>query len=291
MGNNTFFDIGINPYYENAEHSVKLYLGDCLGILSLFPTNSINMIFADPPYFLSNGGITCQAGRMVSVNKGDWDKSQGIEPDHDFALQWLDACQRVLKEDGTIWVSGTMHNIYSVGFAMQQLGFKILNEFCWYKPNASPNLSCRYFTHSHETVIWAAKSAKSKHQFNYNLMKRTAGGKQMRSLWMDLDFGDEPQDIWTIGTPPPEEKLNGKHPTQKPLSLLERIVLSSTSAGDAILDPFTGSSTTGLAALRYGRLFIGIDDNKDFLDLSIKRFKDEESKRKINPKLPLQTAH
>ena len=253
-----------------------LYQGDCLEVLASLSERSVDMIFADPPYNLSDGGITCHAGRMVSVDKGEWDKSKGIEADYEFAVEWLRACHRVLKDDGTIWVSGTMHKIYSVGFAMQQLGYKLLNEICWFKPNASPNLSCRYFTHSHETVVWAAKSAKSKHKFNYELMKQIAGGRQMRSLWLDIDIDEEPQDIWAITTPAKEEKKHGKHPTQKPIALLERIILASSEPGDTILDPFTGSSTTGVAAIRHGRLFIGIDTDERFLEVSVKRLREEE---------------
>lgn len=257
------------------KEDVTLYEGDCLEVLAELADGSVDMIFADPPYNLSNGGITCHAGRMVSVNKGDWDKSKGNEADHTFTLAWLQACKRVLKDDGTIWVSGTVHSIYSVGFAMQKLGYKILNEICWYKPNAAPNLSTRYFTHSHETVIWAAKSEKSKHTFDYPLMKQMAGGKQMRSVWMNIGVDDEPQDIWSIATPPSIEKKHGKHPTQKPLILLERIVLASTKPGELVLDPFTGSSTTGVAAIRHGRKFVGIDDNSDYLELSTKRLDGE----------------
>ncbi|MFH1381778.1 MAG: site-specific DNA-methyltransferase [Chloroflexota bacterium] len=277
-------------YYNDLEHFVRLLKGDCIEILNLARENSIDMIFADPPYFLSNGGITCQAGRMVSVNKGEWDKSKGAEADHEFALRWLTACHRVLKDDGTIWVSGTMHNIYSVGFALQQLGYKFLNEICWYKPNASPNLSTRYFTHSHETVIWAAKSDKSKHQFDYQLMKQMAGGKQMRSLWMDIAVDGDPQDIWSIPTPPSAEKKFGKHPTQKPLALLERVILASTRPGDTVLDPFTGSSTTGAAAIRYERRFIGIDTNTEYLDLSLKRLKEELARISDKPRLIKELA-
>lgn len=154
--------------------------------------NSVDMIFADPPYFLSNDGITCHAGKMVSVNKGKWDKSKGVIENHKFTLEWLKACQRVLKPNGTIWVSGTTHIIYSVGFAMQELSYKILNDVIWYKRNAPPNLSCRYFTHSTETVLWAAKNEKSKHYFDYQLMKKTNQGKQMRN-------------VWEISAPPAEE--------------------------------------------------------------------------------------
>jgi len=274
-----------NPkvFYENG--NAILYQGNCLDVISALPEASVDMIFADPPYNLSNGGITCHAGRMVSVNKGEWDKSEGIEKDHEFAINWLTACRRVLRDDGTIWVSGTMHKIYSVGFALQQIGFKLLNDISWFKPNASPNLSCRYFTHSHETVLWAAKSEKSKHKFNYQLMKQIAGGKQMRSLWMDINVEDEPQDIWSIPTPSGAEKKFGKHPTQKPLILIERIILASTDPGDTVLDPFTGSSTTGVAAIRYGRSFIGIDIDAEYLELSVKRLDEELDRTRREPRL------
>lgn len=280
---------GIPKVFYKSEAAI-LYEGDCLEVLASLSERSVDMIFADPPYNLSNGGITCHAGRMVSVNKGEWDKSKGSDADHAFALEWLTACRRLLKDDGTIWVSGTMHNIYSVGFALQQLGYKLLNEVCWYKPNASPNLSTRYFTHSHETVIWAAKSDKSKHKFDYQLMKQIAGGKQMRSLWMDIDVGDGSQDIWTIPTPPSAEKKFGKHPTQKPLALLERIILASTKPGDTVLDPFTGSSTTGLAAIRHGRHFIGIETNTNYLELSVKRINEELARINSKPRLIKELA-
>jgi site-specific DNA-methyltransferase (adenine-specific) len=217
------------------------------------------MIFADPPYFLSNGGFTCHAGKVVSVNKGKWDVSKGLKETHEFNLKWLKACQDVLTENGTIWVSGTQHVIFSIGFAMQELGFKILNDISWDKVNPPPNLSCRYFTHATETIIWAAKNKQSKHHFNYELMKSMNNNKQMKS-------------IWPIMAPGPEEKIFGKHPTQKPLALLERIILASTKKGDIVLDPFSGSATTGLAAHKLGRNYIGIDLEKEYLDLSIKRF-------------------
>jgi len=216
------------------------------------------MIFADPPYFLSNGGITCHAGKMVSVNKGKWDKSKGVTENHKFNLEWLKACQRVLKPNGTIWVSGTTHIIYSIGFAMQELGYKILNDIVWYKRNAPPNLSCRYFTHSTEIVLWAAKNTKSKHYFDYQSMKKINNGKQMRN-------------VWEMGSTQKEEKKFGKHPTQKPLELLKRIVLASTKGGDLILDPFCGSSTTGVAAAILNRKYVGIDLEEEYLNLSKRR--------------------
>ena len=256
----------IKPYYERD--NFKLYLGNCLEILKEIQ-EKVDMIFADPPYNLSNNGFTCQSGKRASVNKGEWDVSRGIEEDFNFHLQWIKACKKVLKPNGTIWISGTYHSIYACGYALQILGYKILNDIAWFKPNAPPNLSCRYFTASHETLIWAIKDPEAKHTFNYKLMKE----------------GDWPEDfikkeksqmrsVWAIPAPKPEEKKYGKHPTQKPFLLLKRIILASTNEGDLILDPFTGSSTTGLVAYKYNRRFIGIDSKKEYLDLSIKRFED-----------------
>lgn len=256
------------PYFVKGDF--VLYRADSIKILNQLPADSVDMIFADPPYNLSNGGFTVHAGKRVSVNKGDWDKSNGFEKDFDFHSQWIEACRRVLKPGGTLWVSGTYHSIYQCGYAIQQAGYHILNDIAWFKPNAAPNLSGRYFTASHETLIWARKDKKAKHTFNYQLMKTgdwhredpiKKSGKQMRS-------------VWSIGTPKNGEKKFGKHPTQKPLSLLDRIVLASTKPGDVVLDPFAGSSTTGLAAVRQRRKFIGIDIESKYLDLSIKRFKE-----------------
>src|SRR5438445_6882872 len=210
------------PAFDDPKHHLRIYHGDCLELLALFPESSVDLVFADPPYFLSNGGITCHAGKMVSVNKGEWDKSRGPDANHDFNRAWLAAAQRVLKPNGSIWVSGTAHVIHSVGFAMQQLGFKLLNDISWVKPNPPPNLSCRYFTHATETIIWAAKSSKSRHTFHYKLMKESNRGKQMKS-------------VWEIRPPETWEKKFGKHPTQKPVALLERILLASTNEGDHVL--------------------------------------------------------
>lgn len=265
--------IEYKPYF--SEDDFVLYNGDSLELLAQLPENSIDMIFADPPYNLSNGGFTVHAGKMVSVNKGDWDKSQGFDKDFEFHQAWIDACKRVLKPNGSLWVSGTYHSIYKCGFALQRSGYHILNDIAWYKPNASPNLSCRYFTASHETLIWARKEKKAKHTFNYKEMREgdwpedsmKKPGKQMRS-------------VWSLNTPKPWEKKFGKHPTQKPHDLLRRIVLASTNKGDIILDPFTGSSPTGLAAYQYGRKFVGIDLEKEYLSLSKKRFKDFKKNKK-----------
>ncbi len=264
------------PYFQKGDF--VLYHGDSINILAQLPENSIDMIFADPPYNLSNGGFSVHAGKMVSVDKGDWDKSKGFQDDYDFHHRWLEACKRVLKPNGTLWVSGTYHSIYQCGHALQALGYHILNDISWFKPNASPNLSCRFFTASHETIIWARKDKKGKHTFNYDAMKTKEwpddffknSGKQMRSVW----HIPESESVWTIGTPKKDEKIYGKHPTQKPLELLKRIVLASTNKGNIILDPFTGSSTTGIASVMHGRKFLGIDMEKEFLDLSKKRVLD-----------------
>ena len=266
----------IKSYFKQSNFT--LYKADSLVLLTSMKENSVDMIFADPPYFLSGGTFTCQNGKMVSVKKGDWDMGNGLKKNFDFHLKWIKACHRVLKPNGTIWISGTYHSIYQCGFALQVNGFHILNDIAWFKPNASPNLSCRFFTASHETLIWARKEKKSKHTFNYKLMKNgkwpedqlKKDGLQMRS-------------VWSLLTPKKIEKKFGKHPTQKPFDLLKRVVLASTRKGDLVLDPFTGSSTTGLAACFYGRKFIGIDTEKKYLDLSIKRFehmKDVEDKSK-----------
>ena len=247
------------PYFE--DDTSELYLCDTFSALEQMHTECIDMIFADPPYFLSNDGISCSGGKRVSVNKGEWDKLESLEDKHNFNRRWLNLCRKILKPDGTIWVSGTLHNIYSVGLALEQEGFKILNNITWQKTNPPPNLSCRYFTHSTETILWARKNDKhSHHYFNYELMKELNGGKQMK-------------DVWTGTLTPQSEKTHGKHPTQKPLYILERIILASTREGDTVLDPFCGSSTTGVACKKLGRKYIGIDNNSEYINLSIERLK------------------
>ena len=249
-------------YYADEPRGIQFFLGDSLTILDLLaganPDGFADAVFADPPYFLSNNGVTCQSGRMVSVNKAQWDRSRGADDNHAFNLDWLRRCQRVLKPNGTIWVTGTHHVIFSVGFAMQQLGFKILNVITWEKPNPPPNLSCRYFTHSTEQVIWAAKSIKSRHTFHYPLMKELNGGRQMKA-------------VWPILAPGREEKQHGKHPTQKPLALIERCLSASTNAGDLVLDPFLGSGTTAAACAKLGRRCIGIESERAHLDTAARR--------------------
>lgn len=267
------------PYYKNGNFT--LYLGDSLKLLKTFPSESVDLVFADPPYFLSNDGFTVHAGKRISVNKGSWDKSNGVKNDFEFHLAWIKEIKRLLKPNGTIWISGTYHSIYSCGFALLLSGYKILNEVIWYKPNASPNLSCRYFTASHETLIWARKDKNARHTFNYNDMKN--------GNWHKYDFlkkpGKQMRSVWAISTPKPYEKKFGKHPTQKPLQLLERIILASSKPNDLVLDPFTGSSTTGIASILHNRKFIGIDTERKYLELSIKRYEDLINNQSKNLKL------
>ncbi len=245
------------------QEGVKLFYDDCLEIIPELEKESIDLIFADPPYKLSNGGITCKAGKAALVDKGKWDKSKGFDEDFKFAYKWIKLCKEVLKPNGTIWISGTSHSIFQVGYALQAMNFQIMNEITWYKPNAPPNLSCRYFAHAHESVIWAKKSKEARHTFNYELMKSwndkiSPVGKQMRS-------------VWNIPLTPLEEKKHGRHPTQKPLELMRRIILSSSNEGDTILDPFTGSGTTGVIAKKFGRKFVGVEIEKEFCDLAVRR--------------------
>jgi len=225
--------------------------------------HKFDMVFADPPYFLSNDGLSIQSGKIVSVNKGGWDKSHGFDYINDFNRRWLSAVRDKMKEDGTIWISGTMHNIFSVGQVLTELGFRILNVVTWVKTNPPPNFSCRFFTHSTEQIIWARKTEKTPHYYNYELMKQLNGNKQMK-------------DVWELPAIAPWEKKFGKHPTQKPLSVLTRLLLASTQPDAWVLDPFAGSSTTGIAANLLGRRYLGIDMDASYLDIGIQRKKEIE---------------
>ncbi len=250
-------------YYEN--NNFKLIQGDSLSILKKIEPKSVDMIFADPPYFLSGDGISCSAGKMVSVKKGVWDEKIDIKEKHKFNKKWIRLCKEILKDDGTIWISGTMHNIYSIGMALEEEGFKIINNITWRKLNPPPNISCRAFVHSTETILWAKKDIKNtKHKFNYKLMREMNNNKQMK-------------DVWETSLTKPSEKRCGKHPTQKPIALLEKIILSSTDEGDLILDPFNGSGTTGIVANKLNRKYIGIEKEKEYLDLTIRRKDSDKS--------------
>lgn len=258
----------MQAYY--AEKGLRIYNGDAVEILNMLPGECVDLVFADPPYNLSNGGFTCHAGKRVSVNKGKWDKSRGVEEDFEFHYNWIQACRRVLKPNGSLWISGTYHSIYSCGFALQKQGWHTVNDICWFKPNAAPNLACRMFTASHETLIWARKSKAAKHYFNYDLV---------RDRDWNGDFIKKPnrqmRSVWAINTPRNGEKKHGKHPTQKPESLMERIILACTRKNALVLDPFCGSATTGVVALRNNRRFVGIDSSEEYLEkLAIPRIQD-----------------
>ena len=258
-----FFKKTVQPYYETDTE--MLILEDTFNALRAMKKESVDLIYADPPYFLSNDGITCQGGKMVSVNKGNWDKIDSLEEKHKFNRKWIRLCKKVLKPNGSIWISGTLHNIYSVGMALEQEGFKIINNITWQKTNPPPNLACRCFTHSTETVLWAQKDEKkTRHVFNYQIMKEQNNGKQMK-------------DVWSGPLTPKTEKKYGKHPTQKPIYLLKMIIESSSQKGDIILDPFCGSSTTGVAAKQLGRSYIGIDNVLEYIELSIQRLENFEN--------------
>lgn len=254
----------MEPYFQDKAFTV--YLGDSIEILPKI--GKANMIFADPPYNLSNGGTTCRNGKRVSVNKGEWDKVGGTAESLEFTRKWIRACGEALAPGGTIWVTGTYHSIFMAGFALQEENFKILNDIAWFKPNAPPNLACRCFTASHENVIWAKRNDNSKHVFNYDEMKNGKWkgdqlkhpGKQMRSVWCIPSAGKS-------------EKRYGCHPTQKPLALLERIITASTNKGDTILDPFCGSGTTGIEAAMLKRKFIGIEKEEEFAEMTVRRYK------------------
>ncbi len=247
----------IIPYFKSKDSDFTILHGDCFDLLSQFDFK-FDMIFADPPYFLSNGGISYNSGKIVCVDKGDWDKGRSQDDMMAYNKQWLSLCRDKLCDNGTIWISGTHHNIFSVANILTELGYKILNVITWAKTNPPPNISCRYFNFSTEFVIWARKSSKIPHKFNYELIKAINGGKQMT-------------DVWRLPAISRWEKSCGKHPTQKPLTLLTRIILSSTNQFDWILDPFAGSSTTGIAANLCNRRFLGIEQEFDYIELSKKR--------------------
>lgn len=247
----------IQSFFKSDNRDFTIVYGDCFEVLPQFDFK-FDMIFADPPYFLSNGGISYQAGKVVCVDKGDWDKGGSPESITEFNRKWLSLCREKLKDNGTIWISGTHHNIFSIANVLTELGYKILNVITWAKTNPPPNISCRFFTYSTEFIIWARKCPKVPHKYNYELMKAINAGKQMTDVWRLPAIGR-----W--------EKSCGKHPTQKPLALLTRIILASTNEYDWILDPFAGSSTTGIAATLCGRRYLGIEQEKDFAELGKNR--------------------
>lgn len=247
----------LDQYYNKYDDFI-LYNADYKDALKEISDDSVDLIFADPPYFLSNNGITCQSGKMVCVNKGEWDKGGTNEYIYQFNKEWLSLCRPKLKDNASIWISGTHHNIFVVQRCLIELGYKILNIITWQKSNPSPNISCRYFTFSTEFVIWARKNHKTPHTFNYYEMKSLNGNKQMK-------------DVWKLATVAKWEKTCGKHPTQKPLSLLYRLILASTKENDLVVDLFCGSCTTGIASNLLNRNFIGIDLEKEYLNIGKRR--------------------
>lgn len=249
-----------HTFFQSENKDFSLFKDDCLSSIPQIVKN-VDMVFADPPYFLSNDGLTVKNGKVQSVNKGEWDKLISDEEAYNFTHEWLVAIREKMADNATIWISGTHHNIFTLGTLLPKLGFKILNVITWEKTNPPPNFSCRFFTHSTEFIIWARKHPKVPHYYNYDLMKRLNNDKQMK-------------DVWRLPAIAKWEKSCGKHPTQKPLALLAQIILASTQKDALILDPFTGSSTTGIAGHVLGRNFIGIDREAEYLQLSQSRYQD-----------------
>ena len=263
-----------NPYWSTEDHNLQLFHGDAMELLATMDENSIDCIWTDPPYNLSNDGITCVGGKMVSVNKGSWDKSKGLELDHSFNLQWTKACYRVLKPTGTIWITGTLHAHPSIGFALQSNGFRLLNDIVWEKRNPPPNIARKTFTHASEIVYWASKAQrgdKPQYKFNYEQMREENGGKQMKS-------------VWQFSAATAKEKKLGKHPTQKPIALVTRCLRASTDPGDTVLDPFSGSGTTGIAALNLGRRFLGFELVEEYVALATQRLENEITNSNTPPR-------
>ena len=244
-------------FYQSSDNQFYLYQGDTIQVMCQLD-QQVDMISADPPYFLSNGGKKIQGTQMVSVDKGSWDKLDSLEQINSFNRKWIDACKALLKDNGTIWVCGTFHNIYSVEMCLKEAGFQIINIITWQKSDPTPTWGDLHFNFSSEYIIWARKNPKSRHYFNFELMKQMNGGVLM-------------PDVWKLPTVGMWEKTCGKHPTQKPLRLLYRIILASTQIGETILDPFAGSCTTGIAANLLDRKFIGIDQSEEYLNLGIRR--------------------
>ncbi|PAF51792.1 site-specific DNA-methyltransferase [Helicobacter sp. 13S00401-1] len=262
----------LNPIFISKDKAFCLYEADCNKILPCYK-QSFDLIFADPPYFLSNDGLTINSGKVVSVNKGAWDEEKDLKKIDSFNKTWIQNAKTALKDTGSLLVSSTYHNVFSLGKALQELNFKLLNIITWQKSNPPPNFSCRFLTHSTEQVIWARKSERHKHIFNYELLKKLNDNKQMK-------------DVWNLPAISSWEKANGKHPTQKPLALLVRLLLMASAKDSLICDPFSGSSTTGIAANLLGRRFIGIEKDTNFIDLSIKRKLDlDKNKAKIESKI------
>ena len=268
-----------------------IHIGDCIDVMNSLPEKSVDMIFADPPYNLTLGGDLFRPdnSRVDAVND-EWDKFSSFADYDRFTNAWLKAARRLLKDDGTLWVIGTYHNIFRVGTALQDLEYWMLNDIIWRKANPMPNFKGTRFTNAHETLIWCAKSAKSRYTFNYDAMKIMNDDLQMRSDWlMPICSGGERIKIDSVKA----------HATQKPEALLYRIMLAASKIGDVILDPFFGSGTTGAVAKRLGRNYIGIEREQRYVDVAEKRIAavkplDTESleitaSKKSEPRIPFGT--
>jgi site-specific DNA-methyltransferase (adenine-specific) len=250
---------GLRNLKSYGEPGAMVYLADCVELMRLMPEECVDVVFADPPYRLSGGGITVKSGRVASVDKGKWDRSLGsFEKDHQWNVRWLEEARRILKPDATLWVSGTHHIIFSLGFALQSLDFRIINQIAWQKPDPVPNALHTAFTHAHETLLWASKGRGARHTFNYDLINSPNPTGQLSS-------------VWRIPTVPKSEKRMGYHPTQKPLRLLRRALLASTREGDLVFDPFCGSGTTAVAAKELNRTFVGAELEEEFARLAARR--------------------
>lgn len=239
----------------------RIIQGNCVQVMESLPENSVDMIFADPPYNLQlKGELRRPNETVVDAVDDSWDQYDSFADYDTFTMQWLSAAQRVLKDTGTLWVIGSYHNIYRVGAILQDLGFWILNDVVWRKSNPMPNFRGRRFTNAHETMIWCTKSEKhSGYTFNYEALKSLNDGLQMRSDWLfPICSGNE------------RLKVDGKkaHSTQKPEALLHRIILSATKENDVVLDPFFGSGTTGAVAKRLGRNYIGLEQSDEYCRLA-----------------------
>ena len=261
MGYETRSDI--RPFHN------KILVGDCLAELRKIPSGSVDLVFADPPYNLQlAGGLTRPDQSKVDAVDDHWDKFASFAEYDRFSKAWLAECRRVLKPNGALWVIGSYHNIFRVGTVLQDLGFWILNDVVWRKVNPMPNFRGRRFTNAHETLIWAARSAETKYTFHYEAMKIFNDDLQMRSDWT--------LPLCTGGERLKNTKGDKLHPTQKPEALLHRVLLSSTSAGDVVLDPFFGTGTTGAAAKQLGRIFIGIEREEEYAEAALARIEATE---------------
>ena len=268
----------------------KILLGDSIAVLKKLPDSSVDLVFADPPYYMQTEGELLRSdGTSFAGVEDAWDKFESYKTYDDFSEQWLRECRRVLKPNGSIWVIGSFQNIYRMGYIMQSLGFWILNDVIWSKPNAVPNFGGTRFQNSHETMLWCTKSKTAKFTFNYKTMKHLHGGTQEKSVW---DIGI------CIGAERIKDASGKKaHTTQKPDALLYKVILSSTRPGDVVLDPFFGTGTTGAVAKKLGRNYIGIDNSEAYIALATERIEkvttdlNEIHRLELEVKPPKVTMH